>query len=95
LRFSWSFARRIFGFHSNISENSLLERLLGEYGALFENAAKRLQVSHVSWREVRDAAKAIVEAENGADAGSETHKRLMQGFVEAIDGHSGTSNSAA
>lgn len=76
-------------------KNSLLERLFGEHGALFENAAKRLQVSHVSWREVRDAAKAIVAAENGADAGSETHKRLMQGFVEAIDSHSGTSNSGA
>lgn len=70
-------------------KNALLERLLAEHGALFEGAAKRLQVCHISWAKLHEAAQALADAETGKDAGSETHKRLMQGFVAAIDSHSG------
>ncbi|WP_298188972.1 hypothetical protein [Novosphingobium sp.] len=70
-------------------KNSMLERLLAEHDALFEGAAKRLQVCHISWAELQEAAQALADAETGKDAGSETHKRLMQGFVAAIDSHSG------
>jgi hypothetical protein len=70
-------------------KNSLLERLLAEHGALFEGASKRLQVCHISWAELHEAAQALADAETGKDAGSETHKRLMEGFVAAIESHSG------
>lgn len=70
-------------------KNLPLERLLAEHGALFEGASRRLQVRHISWAELHEAAQALVDAETGKDAGSETHKRLMQGFVAAIDSHSG------
>ena len=79
-------------FLSSISQsqkNSLLERLLAEHGALFEDASSRLQVGHISWTELHEAAQALADVETGKDAGSETHKRLMQGFATAIASHSG------
>ncbi|MBU6394094.1 MAG: hypothetical protein KGQ75_05955 [Sphingomonadales bacterium] len=73
----------------NSQKNALLDRLLVEHGALFEAASKRLQVRHISWAELHESAQALADAESGIDAGSETHKRLMQGFVAAIDSHCG------
>lgn len=70
--------------------NSTIEKLYQNDQEVFQSVSRRLKLSHISWQELHEGIRNIMDGLNCFEAGEQTLYKLLEGFDTQLVCHTGT-----
>ena len=70
--------------------NRTIEKLYQDHQEVFHSACRRLKLSHISWQELHEGIRNLMDGLNCLDPGEQTLYKLLEGFDTQVVSHSGT-----
>ncbi len=70
--------------------NRTIEKLYQDHQEVFHSACRRLKISHISWQELHEGIRNLMDGLNCLDPGEQTLYKLLEGFDTQVVSHSGT-----